>query len=137
MKLGRRIVVLCGMGIGGLAAAPLSAAQVPPVSDAARAVGFVDVRSVVPDAVIDLRAVIRQNHHDVNIDDLHKLLKPAKGRYGLPDTTHAPIDCAQSKTNYPKIVAEAISVPSRNDGPSRYLFCPSSLQATSGLVGSS
>ena len=50
MKLGRRIVVLCGMVIGGLAAAPLSAAQVPPVSDAARAVGFVDVRSVVPDA---------------------------------------------------------------------------------------
>ncbi|WP_341231523.1 hypothetical protein [Nocardioides salarius] len=32
-------------------------------------------------------------------------------RYGLPDTTHAPIDCAQSKANYPKIVAEAISVP--------------------------
>ncbi|MDO3395948.1 SGNH/GDSL hydrolase family protein [Nocardioides sp. SOB44] len=32
-------------------------------------------------------------------------------RYGLPDTTHAPIDCAQSKVNYPKIVAEALDVP--------------------------
>ena len=61
MKLGRRIVVLCGMVIGGLAAAPLSAAQVPPVSDAARAVGFVDVRSVVPDAVIDLRYATSAN----------------------------------------------------------------------------
>lgn len=30
-------------------------AAVPPVSDAARAVGFIDVRTVVPDAVIDLR----------------------------------------------------------------------------------
>ncbi|KGM49216.1 FAD-binding monooxygenase [Pseudooceanicola atlanticus] len=38
------------------------------------------------DAMIDLRAVIGQSHHDVNIDDLHPLLKPAKGRYGLPDT---------------------------------------------------
>ena len=61
MKLGRRIVVLCGMVIGGLAAAPLSAAQVPPVSDAARAVGVVDVRSVVPDAVIDLRYATSAN----------------------------------------------------------------------------
>ncbi len=32
-----------------------SAAPIPPVSDAARAAGFVDVRTVVPDAVIDLR----------------------------------------------------------------------------------
>ena len=36
-------------------------AQVPPVSDAARAVGFVDVRSVVPDAVIDLRYATAAN----------------------------------------------------------------------------
>lgn len=61
MGLGRRIVALCGMVIGGLAAAPLSVAQVPPVSDAARAVGFVDVRSVVPDAVIDLRYATSAN----------------------------------------------------------------------------
>ena len=32
-------------------------------------------------------------------------------RHGLPDTTHAPIDCAQSRVNYPKIVAEALDVP--------------------------
>ena len=34
---------------------------VPPVSDAARAAGFVDVRSVVPDAVIDLRYATTNN----------------------------------------------------------------------------
>ena len=34
---------------------------VPPVSDAAAAVGFVDVRSAVPDAVIDLRYATANN----------------------------------------------------------------------------
>ena len=34
---------------------------VPPVGDAARAAGFVDVRSVVPDAVIDLRYATTNN----------------------------------------------------------------------------
>lgn len=34
---------------------------VPPVSDAARAAGFVDVRSVVPDAVVDLRYATPDN----------------------------------------------------------------------------
>jgi zinc D-Ala-D-Ala dipeptidase len=34
---------------------------VPPVSDAARAAGFVDVRSAVPDAVIDLRYATTNN----------------------------------------------------------------------------
>src|ERR1700685_4064477 len=34
---------------------------VPPVSDAARAAGFVDVRSVVPDALIDLRYATTNN----------------------------------------------------------------------------
>ncbi|PQE00899.1 D-alanyl-D-alanine dipeptidase [Mycobacterium sp. EPG1] len=38
-----------------------SAAPVPPVSEAARAAGFVDVRSVVPDAVIDLRYATTNN----------------------------------------------------------------------------
>ena len=59
---------MCGMVIGGLcagglsgAAVPASAQPVPPVSDAARAVGFVDVRSVVPDAVIDLRYATAAN----------------------------------------------------------------------------
>lgn len=31
-------------------------------------------------------------------------------RDGVPDTTYAPIDCAQSYTNYPKLLAEALSV---------------------------
>ena len=35
--------------------------DVPPVSDAARAAGFVDVRSVVPDAIIDLRYATTNN----------------------------------------------------------------------------
>ena len=35
--------------------------DVPPVSDAARAAGFVDVRTVVPDAVIDLRYATTNN----------------------------------------------------------------------------
>jgi len=30
---------------------------------------------------------------------------------GLPDSTYAPIDCAQSKVNYPKLVAKALGVP--------------------------
>ncbi len=41
----------------GVTAAP----DVPPVSDAARAAGFVDVREVVPDAVIDLRYATTNN----------------------------------------------------------------------------
>ncbi len=38
-----------------------AASPVPPVSEAARAAGFVDVRSVVPDAVIDLRYATADN----------------------------------------------------------------------------
>ena len=40
---------------------PQPAPQIPPVSDAAAAVGFVDVRTVVPDAVIDLRYATANN----------------------------------------------------------------------------
>jgi len=40
--------------------APVSPA-VPPVSDAARAAGFVDVRTVVPDAIVDLRYATPNN----------------------------------------------------------------------------
>ncbi|PRC59483.1 D-alanyl-D-alanine dipeptidase, partial [Mycobacterium sp. ITM-2017-0098] len=38
-----------------------TASPVPPVSEAARAAGLVDVRSVVPDAVIDLRYATADN----------------------------------------------------------------------------
>ena len=43
------------------AAAAQASPDVPPVSDAARAAGFVDVRSVVPDAIIDLRYATTNN----------------------------------------------------------------------------
>lgn len=47
-------------GISRAAAAPASP-DVPPVGDAARQAGFLDVRSVVPDAVIDLRYATTKN----------------------------------------------------------------------------
>jgi lysophospholipase L1-like esterase len=31
--------------------------------------------------------------------------------HGLPDTTHVPIDCAQSHVNYPKLVARELGIP--------------------------
>lgn len=43
--------------IGAASAAP----DIPPVSDAARAAGLIDVRTVVPDAVIDLRYATPNN----------------------------------------------------------------------------
>ena len=46
-------------GAAGVASA--SPPPVPPVSDEARAVGLVDVRTVVPDAVIDLRYATSNN----------------------------------------------------------------------------
>ncbi|MGB7505671.1 MAG: D-alanyl-D-alanine dipeptidase, partial [Mycobacterium sp.] len=58
-----RIVALCCLVIGA-ATAPAqvaSASPIPPVSDAARAAGFIDVRTVVPDAVIDLRYATPDN----------------------------------------------------------------------------
>lgn len=62
------VLALRYLVIGALAAfaavgpsATGSAAPVPPVSDAARAAGFVDVRSVVPDAVVDLRYATPDN----------------------------------------------------------------------------
>lgn len=45
------------LGVGTAHASP----DVPPVSDAARAAGFVDVRSAVPDAIIDLRYATTNN----------------------------------------------------------------------------
>lgn len=45
----------------GLAGAAWGTPEVPPVSPAARAAGFVDVRSAVPDAIIDLRYATANN----------------------------------------------------------------------------
>ncbi|UXA06276.1 M15 family metallopeptidase [Mycobacterium sp. SMC-2] len=64
MRLLRPVVALtvaaglaASAGVGTARAGP----GVPPVSDAARAAGFVDVRSVVSDAIIDLRYATANN----------------------------------------------------------------------------
>jgi phenol 2-monooxygenase len=38
-----------------------------------------------PDAVVDVRAVFPQHHHDVAVTDLPTVLRPRKGRFGLVD----------------------------------------------------
>lgn len=35
--------------------------------------------------------------------------------HGLPDSTHAPVDCAQSTVNYPKLVAKALGIAVHRD----------------------
>ena len=58
MRLTLSLALPAAALMAAMAATPASAApggSVPPVSPAARAVGLVDVRSVVPDAIIDLR----------------------------------------------------------------------------------
>lgn len=37
------------------------------------------------DSVLDLRAVLQQGHRSLNLPQLHPLLRPGKGRYGLID----------------------------------------------------
>ncbi|CAN5282817.1 M15 family metallopeptidase [soil metagenome] len=60
-RLAAGLVGVCAvLGANGLAAAAPDDA-VPPVSAAAAAVGFVDVRTVVPDAMIDLRYATADN----------------------------------------------------------------------------
>ncbi len=57
----RALAIVAGLvavsGIGTAQAGP----DVPPVSDAAQAAGFVDIRNVVPDAVVDLRYATTNN----------------------------------------------------------------------------
>lgn len=56
------LIVFCGLAVGANGVAAASPDQpIPPVSDAARAAGLVDVRTVVPDAVIDLRYATPDN----------------------------------------------------------------------------
>jgi len=48
------------------------------------------LRAVTPhdtdvDSVLDLRAVLQKPHREVRLDDLHPILLPRKGRYGLID----------------------------------------------------
>src|ERR1700679_1439534 len=64
MRLIRRFLLLAvavGLLTGSVGTTASASPSVPPVSDAARAAGFVDVRSVVPDAVIDLRYATTNN----------------------------------------------------------------------------
>lgn len=51
----------------GPAIVPAHASRVPPVSAAARAAGLVDVRTVVPDAIIDLRYATPHNFTGVRL----------------------------------------------------------------------
>ena len=55
---GLLVAGIAAWGVPGVASA---APDIPPVSDAARAAGLVDVRTVVPDAVIDLRYATSNN----------------------------------------------------------------------------
>lgn len=55
---GLLVAGIVAWGVPGVASA---APDIPPVSDAARAAGLVDVRTVVPDAVIDLRYATSNN----------------------------------------------------------------------------
>ena len=57
-----RVVLVTAVLLSGLAqAAPASAAPVPPVSPQARAAGLIDVRTAVPDAIVDLRYATADN----------------------------------------------------------------------------
>jgi phenol 2-monooxygenase (NADPH) len=38
-----------------------------------------------PDSVIDVRAVFQQNHRDLAVDEMHRVLLPRKGKFGLVD----------------------------------------------------
>lgn len=50
------VLAFCGLAVGPHGVAIASPDEpIPPVSDAARAAGLVDIRTVVPDAVVDLR----------------------------------------------------------------------------------
>lgn len=57
----RRFLVGLLVMVCGICWTPLASADVPPVSAKAQAAGFLDVRSVVPDAVIDLRYATPNN----------------------------------------------------------------------------
>ncbi|MCB0947726.1 MAG: D-alanyl-D-alanine dipeptidase [Mycobacterium sp.] len=63
MGAGHRVLALYWLVVAvvGATSASASAAPIPPVSEEARAAGFVDVRGVVPDAVIDLRYATSNN----------------------------------------------------------------------------
>ena len=79
------LILICAMSPAGRAHA-----DVPPVSAAARAAGFVDVRSVVPNALMDLRYATTNNF-------THVQLYPADARC-LVHESMAPGLAAAAKT---------------------------------------
>jgi D-alanyl-D-alanine dipeptidase len=68
---GVRLLLVMAAVIGAIVSAAMANAApdagVPPVSAAARAAGFVDVRSVVPDAIVDLRYATANNFVGVQL----------------------------------------------------------------------
>ena len=68
---GVRLLLVMAADIGAIVSATMANAApdagVPPVSAAARAAGFVDVRSVVPDAIVDLRYATANNFAGVQL----------------------------------------------------------------------
>ena len=57
----RWLTGVLGVMCAAMISVPSAAAEPPPVSPQARAAGMVDVRTVVPDAVIDLRYATADN----------------------------------------------------------------------------
>ena len=68
---GVRLLLVMAAVIGAIVSATMANAApdggVPPVSAAARAAGLVDVRSVVPDAIVDLRYATANNFVGVQL----------------------------------------------------------------------
>ena len=50
------------------------------------------------DAVIDVRAVFQQSHHEISVEAMPSLLLPPKGRYGLRD--YEKMFCADSQSGH-------------------------------------
>jgi len=66
----RRALAVMALAAAGISAATVNAAPgagVPPVSPQAAAAGFVDVRAVVPDAIVDLRYATADNFVGVQL----------------------------------------------------------------------
>ncbi len=63
----RWIVAAFGVMCAAMIYVPLASADPPPVSPQARAAGLVDVRTVVPDAIIDLRYATTDNFVGVQL----------------------------------------------------------------------
>ena len=71
------------------------------------------------DAVFDLRAIVQQPHHDLNIGDVHPLLRPRKGRYGLIDYEKVFLPRPRDRARRPRPTQHrpGTPVPSSSSGP--------------------